>query len=128
MGLLLLLRWWLLLLLLLLRVRMMMLVLLLRVLDRRGGHRFVHRDSTPLFVQSAAMKVALAAGTAVSPVDRTAVPHHRLVNMIRAFWRVDMDGGAVERVGTLFHQTTRDPVRLWLQLRLLLLLLLIVIT
>ena len=105
--------------LLLLRVRMMMLLLvllMLRILDRRGGHRFVHRDSTPLFVQRAAMKVAFPTGASIGPVHRTAVPYHRLVNMIRALRRVDMDGGAVERVGTLLHQTTGDPVRLRLRL------------
>lgn len=118
------------LLLLLLRMRMMMLLLILLmlgILNRRCSHRLVHRDSTALLVQGTAMEVAFSAGTAVRSVDRAPVPRYRLMNMVRAFRRVDMDGGAVERVGTLLHQTAWDPVRLRLRLRLQLRLLLLLL-
>lgn len=104
------------------RVVMLLLVLLvLSVLDRGRGHRLVHGDPTALLVQGAAMEVALAARPAVRPVDRAAVPRHRLMNVIRTLGRVDMNGVAVEGIGTLLHQPGRDSV--WLRLRLLLLLL-----
>lgn len=92
-----------LLLLLLMRMMRMLVLLMLCVLDRRRRHRLVHGDPAPLLVQSATMKVALANGTAVGAVHRAAVSRDRLVNVIRAFRRVDVNGRAVERVRALLH-------------------------
>lgn len=84
-------------LLLLLLMRMMRMILrVLCVLNRRRRHRFVHGDPAALLVQGATVEVALADGTAVGAVHRAAVSRDRLVNVIGAFGRMNVDGRAVE--------------------------------
>lgn len=84
------------LLLLLLMMMRMLVLLVLRILNRRRRHRLVHGDPAPLLVQGAAVEVALADGTAVGAVHRTAVPRDRLVDVIGALGRVNVNGRAVE--------------------------------
>lgn len=109
----------------LLLLLLLLILLVLGVLDRRRGHRLVNSDPTPLLVEGAAMEVAFPDRAAVRSVHGAPVPRHRLVDVVRTLGRVDMNGGAVERVGSLLHQAARDPVGLGLglglQLRLLLL-------
>lgn len=107
------------------RLLLLLILLVLGVLDRRRCHRLVNRDPTPLLVQGATMEVAFADSATVRAVHGAPVPRHGLVDVVRTLGRVDVDGGAVERVGSLLHQAARDPVGLGLglglQLRLLLL-------
>lgn len=97
---------------LLLVVVRVLVLLVLRVLNRRGRDRLVHGDPAALLVQGAAVEVALADGATVGPVHRTAVPRDRLVDVIGALGRVNVNGRAVERVGALLHQAARHGVRL----------------
>jgi len=85
-----------LLLLLLMRMMRMLVLRVLCVLNRRRRHRFVDGDPTALLVQGAAVEVAFADGAAVGAVHRAAVSRDRLVDVVGAFWRVDVDGRAVE--------------------------------
>lgn len=85
------------------RMMRMLILRVLRVLNRRRRHRFMHSDSATFLVQGAAMEVALADSASVSAVHRTAVSRDRLMNVIGALWRVNVDGRAVKRIRALFH-------------------------
>lgn len=107
--------WWLwrwclclrLLLLLLMRMMRMLILRMLRVLDRRRRYRLVHSDPATLFMQGAAVEVALADGAAVGAVHRTPISRDRLVNVIGALGCMDVDGRTVEWIRALLHQTAR---------------------
>lgn len=92
-----------LLLLLCMRVMRMLILRVLRILDRRRRHRLMYGDPTALLVQGAAVKVALADGAAVSSVHRATVSRDRLMDVIGALWRVNVNGRAVEWIRALLH-------------------------
>lgn len=92
-----------LLLLLWMRMMRMLILCMLRILDRWRCHRLMHSDSTTLLVQSAAMKIALANGAAISTVHRAAVSRDRLMDVVGALRCVNVNGRAVERIRALLH-------------------------